>query len=944
VQPVETWNAVAFGTDNDQNMIVQVTHNRAGQIQNLRDPRGNLTAYEYDALGRRWKMSNPLGKLWLLALTDVNGTTRTTQTYPGLGTGGVYTFTRDTNRRGSLLTVVSDAPGATPDLKFAYDLAGNRTRMSEYCGSGFTTLCRDTFYHFDTARRLTQVELDKDGSGPIGETFTHQYDVSGLRTKLTMTYPGDREILYTYDPKGRMVTLTDYDNQTSTFAYDAVNRHILTNRPNGILTRYRYDPAGRLRDLEHGQQHDASRLLRAYRYTVDARGNRTQVKEVSQRTSAGSSATLGQDHPGIVYEGNWKVDNAFRVSSDVTAQLGVLFGGSSVTLVMGESYDHSLYDVYINGVLWNTFDGYAISDGERSIPISLTNAGPHLLQIRNRNDKNGESIGYKLRFKSLTAQTMHDTQQINYTYDALARLKEAEYVGGSTCTYGFDVAGNLVNNNGVTQTFNAANQMTGDGTNTYEYDPNGNLWKTNTVVTHTWDRKNRLLSAGGISYHYYGDGTRKWKNEGGVITWYFYDIQPGLPLLISAFNNSDYWRYMQGPRGTHSVEVNTTGAWSYLLEDGLRSVRQQTSSTGAVNASANYEPLGEEFGASGTFVTDFKFAGEQVGNNGLSFNRARYYNPVSGGWLSLDPFEGLMERPMSLNGYAYVEGNVVNATDANGMCMNSDICLQFIGDSWRCNCLALCGLEACEEALRAGCRQQMNDNGLCIIYPVSSGEPTAQPLAKVIYFGGSNPTAGITTPTDEPFARRQAAFLSASADQIIPYTGTSKLTHAQTALGVVSGQDNLIIIGYSAGADSALIFSDLYREEKIQNRASGNLTGLALLGPTLDGGIGQSQTLRTESEGLPQWQRILNSLLGDGTRVLVLDDEFEPGRESAKPNWSAYTPENSNYCYVRRSDLKHYVDPSLDATTNPGTNNNSQLPSQILDFLRGNSSCPLSVN
>jgi RHS repeat-associated protein len=64
---------------------------------------------------------------------------------------------------------------------------------------------------------------------------------------------------------------------------------------------------------------------------------------------------------------------------------------------------------------------------------------------------------------------------------------------------------------------------------------------------------------------------------------------------------------------------------------------------------------------------------EQAGSNGLSFNRARFYHPATCGWLSLDPFEGVMDRPLSLNGYAYVEGQVVNATDASGRCIDGHI-------------------------------------------------------------------------------------------------------------------------------------------------------------------------------------------------------------------------------------------------------------------------------
>jgi len=37
-----------------------------------------------------------------------------------------------------------------------------------------------------------------------------------------------------------------------------------------------------------------------------------------------------------------------------------------------------------------------------------------------------------------------------------------------------------------------------------------------------------------------------------------------------------------------------------------------------------------------------------------------------GTFTALDPFEGIHERPMSLNGYGYVHGNPINLTDASG--------------------------------------------------------------------------------------------------------------------------------------------------------------------------------------------------------------------------------------------------------------------------------------
>jgi hypothetical protein len=82
---------------------------------------------------------------------------------------------------------------------------------------------------------------------------------------------------------------------------------------------------------------------------------------------------------------------------------------------------------------------------------------------------------------------------------SLSRLLTANYNGGAVeYTYGYDVAGNLVNNNGVTRTFNAANQIASAG---FVYDHNGNMTSDGTNA-YTWDRANRLLSVGATSYKY----------------------------------------------------------------------------------------------------------------------------------------------------------------------------------------------------------------------------------------------------------------------------------------------------------------------------------------------------------------------------------------------------------------------------------------------------------
>jgi RHS repeat-associated protein len=81
-----------------------------------------------------------------------------------------------------------------------------------------------------------------------------------------------------------------------------------------------------------------------------------------------------------------------------------------------------------------------------------------------------------------------------------------------------------------------------------------------------------------------------------------------------------------------------------------------------------HDTYGEVYGTTGSSQTDFGFTGEQTDpNTGLVYLRNRYYNPTLGVFPSLDPLEGNMANPLSLNRYAYVLDNPVNFVDPSGL-------------------------------------------------------------------------------------------------------------------------------------------------------------------------------------------------------------------------------------------------------------------------------------
>jgi len=191
----------------------------------------------------------------------------------------------------------------------------------------------------------------------------------------------------------------------------------------------------------------------------------------------------------------------------------------------------------------------------------------------------------------------------------------------------------------------------------------------------SYDRANRLLEVtdgtNTTTYRYDGLGNRISQDVNGLLTRYLLDLQPGLTQVIAATTGAGTDRYVHVPRGIHAMKSNA-GQWVWPTQDGLGNVRQELSDTLAVNGVRSYEPFLTPFGIQGSFGMPFAATGEIGDVSGLVYLRNRYLRPALGQFISLDPFEGIRDRAMSLNGYSWVEGNTVNFTDPFGLCSKSN--------------------------------------------------------------------------------------------------------------------------------------------------------------------------------------------------------------------------------------------------------------------------------
>ncbi len=636
---------ITHGTNNDRNIIVEAEYDKAGRMVALRDPNGHRTTFGYDQLNRRTSRTNPLGHSWQTAYAANGSGTQTVQTFPGVNGGSSYDVTRVTDGAGRLHSINYGDAVTTPDVTFEYDLAGNRTGMVENNG---TSDIRKTTFGYDRARRLNQVAFDGDADGTPENTVSYEYDLGGNRTRMTVD---GQTIEYQYDSKGQLVGMTDWDSQATGFTYDAVGRHTSTLRHNSLRSRYVYDAGGRLRRLYHGKRGES---LADFRYEVDKRGNRTKATEVLLHPATTNDTIIVPPDEAITYHGIWSSNGSYIETTERGAWLSAaVYAKGDVTVTVASQGD---FDIRLGNSLWRSFHATT----ETTITIPFKSAGYAEIELRNRSDA-------LLQFKQIVIPDVsYDLHQIEYTYDALSRLLEADYNSGATVYgYGYDPAGNMVNMDGVTRTYNAANQMMHDGTNALTYDPNGNL-TSDGVNTYTWDRANRMIGApGSTTYAYDGLDNRIAQTVSSVVTEYLNDTQPGLTKVIAQTTGANTDHFVHGPRGIHAME-NASGNWTYAAQDGLGSVRAEIDSMVDVQATQNLDPFLTPMNVTGTAEMPFGATGEQVDDNALLYLRARYMNPSIGGFLSLDPFEGLYERTMSLNGYLYAHGDPVNLTDPSG--------------------------------------------------------------------------------------------------------------------------------------------------------------------------------------------------------------------------------------------------------------------------------------
>jgi len=195
--------------------------------------------------------------------------------------------------------------------------------------------------------------------------------------------------------------------------------------------------------------------------------------------------------------------------------------------------------------------------------------------------------------------------------------------------------------NGLAVTSDANGSATGFGSDVY-----------------TWDVRNRLvkLTRPGLTVELTYDpfGNRTSKKVNGTLTKFLLDRDS----LVSEVTGATTVNTLQGP--TLDQPLSRNGR--FFAPNELGSTTKLTDGAGGVVQTYDYSPFGETTPSTGE-ANPFQYAGRENDNTGLYYNRARYYVPEWGRFMSEDPlgFEG------GLNRFTYADNNPLGATDPMGL-------------------------------------------------------------------------------------------------------------------------------------------------------------------------------------------------------------------------------------------------------------------------------------
>ncbi|MCG8550069.1 MAG: hypothetical protein MI799_06685, partial [Desulfobacterales bacterium] len=652
-------------------------YNGAGRIIETVDGEDNTTRYEYDEVGNLIRESDPLGRI-TQHVYDLNN--QKIKTIDAAGYITAFAYDPNGNQTAviwpdqSEVYVFYDALnrkiGRTNELGhqelFEYDPAGNLLRHTDARGNA-------TAYEYDAAGRrvstidaknqATAVAYDEAGrtlqtTDALGVITDRQYDVHGNLVKLTQALGTNDESVtrYQYD-----------DNNRQTHEIRELKVDASTTRD--LVTQFQYDDRGLLRYRTEGQHLGNDAETTEFRYnakgelieTIDPEGNLTAYTYDKAGRKIKTSVTTAA---GGLTEHTWEYDQAGNVILEVLPEGETIVKGYDPFNrlnfeLLGTDQRHLEYDSRGRLVNETNFNN-VITQYEYDAAGRLTARtdawdNPDQAVTRYTYDENGNTltitnarnklISYEYNeLNQVIRKTDSDSTYTDYTYDAEGGVKTIKRQDKTVITYLRDNLGRVAqvtadgslrqafaydtlsrmksatdNNQGrathtvdyVYNDLSRAKTEIQDGyTVTRQFDGNGNktriTYPSARVVDKAYDENNMLLEV---------------RYQGSLVAQATYDKNSRLAYAAYG-NNTDLSLEYDADRGRESYRGVTTPyadplfSVSGMVYDGQNNLTEKTEYFNAttLDEALEYDPLDRLISRNRGTVPEVTWDYDEAGN------------------------------------------------------------------------------------------------------------------------------------------------------------------------------------------------------------------------------------------------------------------------------------------------------------------------------------------